>query len=550
MRIQTLKNLLPTSLRMRLLIVLSVAVLLCLVGGFLAIRLLVADTVGDYLDSETDSDIVSVADLIVDAYYRSDADFEQVLNSVNRLRRDSFLIIDNTPEGRINSANSINIPQEYWGTILDAVNVVAPDIEIVDEVALPSEIVENLLVARGSTNFAIPPQAVADPEIEAFADNRALELPNATSSEATLLTAGEFTTGRQFVPLTSVVFLGQTADDSRVVIFDTARQRARLHTIGDNAPAIALPKDGDLSNNLLIQIAIAIAAVGVVVFIIVLLSTGFIFKPIRDLTSATEAFGRGNFAERVKEGGVKEVRNLSRTFNRMATNLQDADKLRRQLTADVAHELRTPLTNLKGYLEAIKDKVIEPRDDVISDMQSQAEHLNKIVDDVALVATADSGELSINFEDGDIAELLKEVVRGFQPVAKAAGVSLKYAGADALQFRFDAVRMRQIVNNLVSNAITHTPKRGKITVGGDFGTDGTLEIKVSDNGKGIAPEHLEHIMERFYRIDPSRSRLTGGSGLGLTIVKKLTELHGGTVAVASEVKRGSTFTITLPAQSE
>ncbi|MBI4219090.1 MAG: GHKL domain-containing protein, partial [Chloroflexi bacterium] len=248
----------------------------------------------------------------------------------------------------------------------------------------------------------------------------------------------------------------------------------------------------------------------------------------------------------VEVSQADEVGQLATTFNDMAEGLQHAEEQRRTLAADVAHELRTPISNLQGYLEAIKDGVLQPEPATIENLYQQVRHLGRLVEDLRMLALAEAGSLPLSLAPEKIEEIVNSTVDAFRPRAAEKGVQLvaDHAG-DLPAIEVDRTRISQVLANLIENAITHTPEGGSVEVTVDRSQD-AVRIAVTDTGVGIPAESLPLIFERFYRVDPSRSRTTGGAGLGLTIVKRLVEMHGGTVWAESEVGQGSTFTVELP----
>lgn len=271
-----------------------------------------------------------------------------------------------------------------------------------------------------------------------------------------------------------------------------------------------------------------------------------VLSPVRALTTATRKLGKGDFSQRVKSSDKGEFGELSRTFNSMADDLQRAETLRRNLIADTAHELRTPLSNLQGYLEAIRDGVIVPDSATIESLHDEALLLSRLVDDLQELALADAGELKLVRQSEDISRVIYQAVIAAQTRALDKGLNLQTDLPDQLPFcDIDSQRISQVLNNLLDNAVTHTPAGGAITVAAGS-RDNLVEISVADTGEGIPEPELPNIFERLYRVDRSRTRKTGGFGLGLTIARRLVEAHGGTIQVRSEPGKGSCFTLTIP----
>jgi signal transduction histidine kinase len=271
-----------------------------------------------------------------------------------------------------------------------------------------------------------------------------------------------------------------------------------------------------------------------------------ILAPIQALTLTANRLGKGDFSQRVQVKGKDEVSELGRTFNAMASNLEQAEQLRRNMVADVAHELRTPLSNLQGYLEAISDGVVKPDADTIHSLNEDAALLSRLVNDLQELSLAEAGELRLHRQTDDIARLINQTTAAMQARATAKGLSLSLDLADGLPaVNIDSQRVSQVMRNLLENAVAHTSKGDAITVTARQ-HDQWLEVTVTDTGEGIPAEDLAKIFERFYRVDKSRTRATGGSGLGLTIARRLVEAHGGHIRVESELGKGSRFTFTLP----
>lgn len=272
-----------------------------------------------------------------------------------------------------------------------------------------------------------------------------------------------------------------------------------------------------------------------------------LLAPLQDLTRGAEAIAARNLAHRVRVRGSRELRAVAESFNHMAGQLEQAETLRRQLLADVAHELRNPLHVLRGNLQAIFDGVYPLNQAEVSRLLDQTDHLTRLVSDLHELALAEARQLPLNRRPTDLGALVKDSTSGFAPLAAAEGIALRVEllGAPPT-VDVDADRIRQTMQNLLANALRHTPPGGNVLV--SVGRrDGTAEVIVRDSGEGIAPEHLPQVFDRFFRGDNARDREHGGAGLGLAIVKAIVENHGGAVGVSSAGQgRGSTFTVTLP----
>jgi signal transduction histidine kinase len=271
--------------------------------------------------------------------------------------------------------------------------------------------------------------------------------------------------------------------------------------------------------------------------------------PVRGLNTAARRLGKGDLSFRVPEKSKDEVGELAKTFNEMAAGLEEAAHQRRTMTADIAHELRTPLTNIQGYLEAIKDGVVQADRDTINILHEQTVHLSHLVEDLRLLAVADAGRLHLVRQPERLDLLTEDAAAAFRPRAAERRVALTVVSeAPPPLVELDRTRIRQVVANLVENALRHTPEGGRVTmtVSTVSGPPESVRLTVEDTGPGIPADQLEKIFDQFYRVDASRSRSTGGAGLGLTIVKKLVEAHGGTVHAESAPGQGARFVLEFP----
>jgi len=247
------------------------------------------------------------------------------------------------------------------------------------------------------------------------------------------------------------------------------------------------------------------------------------------------------------ERSSSEFQELTTAINAMSSELQRAEMQRRRLLADVSHELRTPLTVLDGHLRAALDGVYSLDEAQIASLYVQIQHLIRLVEDLNLLAMAETNRLSLNLEQVDITAVAREVVDNFRLMAESTGIALRLnAAEDLLRIRADVVRCRQILSNLIDNALQYTPAQGAVdvTISAD---ELAVQIVVSDTGSGIDAAHLPFVFDRFYRADASRSRSSGGTGLGLAIVKALVETQGGSIAAHSRGSQmGTTFVISFP----
>lgn len=269
-------------------------------------------------------------------------------------------------------------------------------------------------------------------------------------------------------------------------------------------------------------------------------------RPLHRLTTAIHAMAAGNLEQRVEVHSQDEMGELADAFNRMSAELSRANRLRRQMTADIAHDLRNPLLVMSGYLEALRDGVLRPTPERFEMMYAEAQHLQHLVADLRTLSMADAGELSLQRQSVAPADLLERVANRYAHAAEQKQIRLTAeAEAGLPPVVIDPERMLQVLGNLVGNALRHTPSGGTIEISATHNTSGVV-LAVQDSGSGIAPEALPHIFERFYRVDTSRSGETGESGLGLAIARSIVTAHQGTINVESQLGHGSRFSIHLP----
>jgi len=292
----------------------------------------------------------------------------------------------------------------------------------------------------------------------------------------------------------------------------------------------------------------AVAATLIALFLGVFLARR-LTRPVRELTTATRAMAQGELEQQVPVRSQDELGELAASFNQMSADLARANELRRQMTADIAHDLRTPLSVIAGYTEGLQDGVLPPTSETFQTMHQEAEHLNRLVEDLRTLSLADAGELTLTRQLAHPRELLERTAAAHLPRAQQLEIALRVAAdAGVPSVNVDPERMAQVLGNLVSNALRHTPAGGQISLTSAQQGNNVL-LTVQDNGVGIAPDRLPRIFDRFYRGDEARQAHEGESGLGLAIAKSLVELHGGTISVESTLGEGTTFTLALPVVS-
>ncbi len=255
-------------------------------------------------------------------------------------------------------------------------------------------------------------------------------------------------------------------------------------------------------------------------------------SPVRALTQAANRMTGGELEQQVKVESKDELGQLAQAFNQMSNQLAENSRLRQQMTADIAHELRTPLTVIAGYAESMKEGVLQPTEERLALIHNEIEHLQRLVDDLRTLSRADAGELVLNRQSLSPIELLKQIAATYKHQAEQKNIKLALnIDPDLPDIFADETRLTQVLGNLVSNAIRHTPESGQITLSSHNLESEWIALKVTDSGPGIPAEDVPHVFERFYRADESRTEADGGSGLGLAIAKAIVEAHGGRIEV-------------------
>jgi signal transduction histidine kinase len=294
--------------------------------------------------------------------------------------------------------------------------------------------------------------------------------------------------------------------------------------------------------------------VAVALFLGIILTRQITF-PIHALTKGAHQIAKGKLNYRVKAGSKDELGELAQSFNSMASSLDKMEHSRRQLTADIAHELRTPLTVIEGTVDAMLDGVFKPDKEHLASIKEQTAQLTRLINDLREISLAESGQLKLDIAPTDMVDLARRKLSQAKVRALDKGIQLKLDVPGKIpEVKIDSARIEQVIANLLTNAIRHTPSGGKITVAletvtsvNDYQLDKpSLLVSVADTGEGIHAEHLPHIFERFYRVESSRAKNEGETGLGLSIVKQMVEAHGGKVWAQSKLSRGSTFYIAIP----
>jgi signal transduction histidine kinase len=347
------------------------------------------------------------------------------------------------------------------------------------------------------------------------------------------------------------VALASRSVDTSLNVFAT--QRAQQHV----AVAGPVPKQEMVSPQLLAEedrfidgrlSSVRTWGVGVALFVALLSAALISFtlvRPLRRLTLATERMGEGDLAARADVGGGAELARLGSSFNQLASSLEREDELRRAAAADIAHELRTPVTGIVARIEAAQDGVMADPQANLAAMHDEALRLARLIEDVSQLSEAEKPELLVQKSRVDVGAVARQRAGAQADFFRAKGIAFE-RDMRPVAIHADPSRLEQIVDNLLSNALRYTDAGGTVRLNvRRSGAHAVLEV--SDTGIGIAPEELSRVFDRFWRSDRSRSRATGGSGIGLAVVRELVEAHHGDVEVESSPGRGTRFRVTLPA---
>ncbi len=268
--------------------------------------------------------------------------------------------------------------------------------------------------------------------------------------------------------------------------------------------------------------------------------------PLRRLTQAAQRIGHGHLDERVSINSKDEVGQLANAFNVMADNLDRHETLRKQFTADIAHELRTPLTSIKSYIEAFQDGILPADQENLSSIHEEIDRLVDLSSDLKDLNVAEIGRLQLNLEPVDIKFLLEKIIRNLYPLLQEKELTLDWnTPEESVTTSGDEHLLTRLFYNLIHNAYRYSNPGGQVTVELSQTLNST-NIKIKNTGMGISEDDLPLIFERFYRTDKSRTRETGGTGIGLALVRQVTDLHQGTITVQSKVGHETEFIVRLP----
>lgn len=300
-----------------------------------------------------------------------------------------------------------------------------------------------------------------------------------------------------------------------------------------------------------ISVVLALIGSGTLLIIIALFIayqlSGWLASPLKVLLPSIERLGKGELGVQAEVNMNDEYGEIAHAFNRMSTDLQKAETVRRNLTADIAHELRTPLTIMGGKLDDLQHQGQPIQPETLLPIQDELIRLNRLVEDLRTLSLAEAGKLTLHKAATNIAELLQQVCSAVEPLADEKSISIQCEiNTDQPIISVDPSRIKQVLFNLLTNAIRYTSNQGKVHLRLRNDTQQNLAIVVEDSGIGIAPEHIPHLFDRFYRTDEARTRDGGGTGLGLAIAKQFVLSHQGTIEIESSLNQGTRFIIQLP----
>ncbi|HEY8198241.1 MAG TPA: ATP-binding protein [Candidatus Limnocylindrales bacterium] len=309
---------------------------------------------------------------------------------------------------------------------------------------------------------------------------------------------------------------------------------------GETAEAAQAMFDQSVRGVLVAAVFLAIAlSIGLAVLIARMLA-----RPLEEVGEAARRIADGDYAARVPRDGPEEIASLADSFNQMAAALQEQERLRREFIANAAHELRTPLTNLQGYLEALRDGVIEADATTYDSLWEEADRLVRLARSLDALAEGESGAVPARRVELDLAPILDASVALVRPALEGRSIRVERSWSVPLPARGDPDHLAQVLANLLQNAVRYTPDGGSVTVSGEA-RSGSVLVSVINTGEPIPADDLPHVFERFYRVEKSRDRASGGAGIGLAIVKQLVEADGGRVGAESS-PAGNRFWFSVP----
>jgi len=292
---------------------------------------------------------------------------------------------------------------------------------------------------------------------------------------------------------------------------------------------------------LIISLVIALVLVAVVGFLL----ARHLSRPVRDLANVVAALTRGEYAERAVIRTGDEIGALCKDVNRLAEALEKNQTARRRWMADIAHELRTPVAILKGEIEALQDGVRSVNEQTTTSLREEVDHLAHLVDDLQTLALSDAGALNLHMESVNLSVLTRQSGEAYRARLAARNIELRLHIVEGIMLNADPQRLKQLLHNLLENCCRYVDKGGRVSLS-LTANDRTVVLSLDDSGPGLEAEQMEHLFERFYRVERSRSRSTGGSGLGLAICRNIVETHQGNIRAEHSSMGGLGIRVELP----
>lgn len=313
--------------------------------------------------------------------------------------------------------------------------------------------------------------------------------------------------------------------------------------MGDAPPHVFSDFESGINAGLLRALMMAAVGSTVIAVVAAMVASSRVLRPLQAVRMATRRLAAGSYHERLPIPDELELAELASDVNALAQTLEETEQRRLQLVSEVAHELRTPLATLKGYMEGLLDGVFEPSSETFASAAREAARLERLASDLSSLSRIEEGHVELHLDNIDLVETAAEVAERLRPQFDDKGVALVVESGPALPVTADKDRLAQVFTNVIGNALTYTPIGGSVTVRPRHNID-MASVSILDTGRGLSADQLQHVFERFYRVDRSAP---GGTGIGLTVARRLTRLHGGDITATSPgLDRGSTFTVTLP----
>ncbi|EJT5939093.1 TPA: HAMP domain-containing histidine kinase [Clostridium perfringens] len=298
----------------------------------------------------------------------------------------------------------------------------------------------------------------------------------------------------------------------------------------------------DIVNKIILGIGVLLILASTVIGFIISRS---ITRPINKLMTKAKYISKGEYDKKIEiNTDILEINDLINSINNLSQSIKEQENIRKRLTGDISHELKTPLTNIQSHLEAMIDGIWEPTEERLLSVKEEAERLSSLVSDMQKLNKYDESSIKLKKDNVNICDIICFVIFQFSNLAKSKNIKIEYEKKN-INLYCDKDKITQALVNILSNAIRYSNEGSTIFIGEKL-KDNKVIISIEDQGIGISEEDLKYVFERFYRADKSRTRATGGTGIGLTIVKSIVSSHGGEVKLESKLGEGSKFTIILP----